>query len=90
MFVCFLTEEILLYHGSLRSRELGQAPMLLVFLPPRRALSSHLRVFIIILWESMNFHPDQQLFQVAGAGIEPPTLGLQVQRSPPTPRGNPK
>ena len=51
------------YHGGLQSRELGQAPML----TPRQVLSSHLRVFIMILWESMNFHPDQQLFQVAGA-----------------------
>ena len=40
--------------------------MLLVFLTPRQALSSHPRVFIMILWESMNFHPDKQLFQVAG------------------------
>ena len=39
------------YHGGLRSRELGQAPMVQVFLTPRR-------VFIMILWESMNFHPD--------------------------------
>ena len=30
-------------HGSLKSRELGQAPMLLVFLTPRQALSSHPR-----------------------------------------------
>ena len=29
------------YHGCLRSRELGQAPMLLMFLTPRQALSSH-------------------------------------------------
>ena len=29
------------YHGGLRSRELCQAPMLLVFLTPRQALSSH-------------------------------------------------
>ena len=28
------------YHGGLQSRELGQAPMLLVFLTPRQALSS--------------------------------------------------
>ena len=31
------------YHGGLRSRELCQAPMLLVFLTPRQALSSHPR-----------------------------------------------
>ena len=30
------------YHVSLRSRELGQATLLLVFLTPRQALSSHL------------------------------------------------
>ena len=35
----------------------------------------------------MNFHPDKQLFQVAGAGIEPLTLGSQGQCSTPTPRG---
>ena len=29
------------YHGSLQSRKLCQAPMLLVFLTPRQALSSH-------------------------------------------------
>ena len=29
------------YHGGLRSRELGQVPMLLVFLTPIQALSSH-------------------------------------------------
>ena len=29
------------YQGGLRSRELCQAPMLLVFLTPRQALSSH-------------------------------------------------
>ena len=41
--------------------------MLLVLLIPRQALSSHLHVFSMILWESMDFHPDWQLFQVAGA-----------------------
>ena len=35
--------DTLQYHGGLRSRELGQAPMLLVFLTPRQALSSHPR-----------------------------------------------
>ena len=29
------------YHGGLWARELGQAPMLLVFLTPKQALSSH-------------------------------------------------
>ena len=29
------------YHGSLRSRELGQTPMLQVFLTPRQGLSFH-------------------------------------------------
>ena len=42
LFVCNRgdTEQ---YHGSLRSRELGPAPMLQVFLTPRQALSSHPR-----------------------------------------------
>ena len=35
--------------------------MLLVFLTPRQALSSHPCIFSMILWESMNF-------QVAGTG----------------------
>ena len=43
------------YHGGLRSRELGQAPMLLVFLTPKQALSSHPRVFIMIF---VGVHPD--------------------------------
>ena len=45
VFVCLsVTEEILFQsHGGLRSRELGQAPKLLVFLIPWQALSSHLR-----------------------------------------------
>ena len=37
-----------IYHRGLRSRELGQAPMLLVFLIPKQALSSHPVVFIMI------------------------------------------
>ena len=69
--------DTLQYHGGLRSRELCQAHMLLVFLTPRQALSSHPRVFIMILWESMNF-----LFQVAGTGALHLTLGSQVQHSP--------
>ena len=36
LFVCTAQ-----YHGSLRSRESGQAPMLQVFLTPGQALSSH-------------------------------------------------
>ena len=40
--------------------------MLLVFLAPKQALPSHPHIFIVILWESMNFHPDKQLLQVAG------------------------
>ena len=39
-FVCN-REDTIQYQGSLRSRELGQAPMLHVFLTPRQALSSH-------------------------------------------------
>ena len=52
--------------AQLQTRKFDQAPILL-FLTPRQALSSHLRVFVMILWESMNFHPVKQLFQVAGA-----------------------
>ena len=43
--------------ARLQTRKFGQAPMLL-FLTPRQALSSHLRVFIVILRELLNFHPD--------------------------------
>ena len=32
--------------------------MQLVFLTPRQALSSYPSIFNMILWESMNFHPD--------------------------------
>ena len=60
--------------ARLQTRKFGQAPILL-FLTPRRGLSSHPRVFVMILWESMNFHPVKQR-------IGPLTLGLQVQRSP--------
>ena len=42
LFVCNRGDTIQ-YHGGLRSRELGQASMLLVFLTPRQALSSHPR-----------------------------------------------
>ena len=42
MFVCNRGDTIQ-YHGGLQSRELGQAPMLLVFLTPRQALSSNPR-----------------------------------------------
>ena len=38
------------YFGSLQSRELGQAPMLLVFLAPRQALSSHPRQQMVWLY----------------------------------------
>ena len=41
--------------------------------------------YCLFLCESMNFHPDKQLFQ--GAGIKPLTLGLQSQCSTPTPQG---
>ena len=40
LFVCNRGDTVQ-YHGGLRSRELGQAPMLQVFLTPRQALSSH-------------------------------------------------
>ena len=38
------------HHGGLRSRELGQAPMLLVFLTPRQALSSHPHLQMVWLY----------------------------------------
>ena len=39
------------YHSGLRSRELGQAPMLQVFLTPRQALSSHpLKQMVWLYW----------------------------------------
>ena len=41
LFVCNRGDTIQ-YQGGLQSRELGQAPMLLVFQTPRQALSSHL------------------------------------------------
>ena len=40
--------------------------------------------------ESMNFHPDKQIFQVTGAGIKLLTLGLQGHSSTPIPRGTQK
>ena len=40
LFVCNRGDTVQ-HHGGLRSRELGQAPMLQVFLTPRQALSSH-------------------------------------------------
>ena len=51
--------------ARLQPKKFDQAPILL-FLTPRQALSSHPRIFVMILWESMNFHPVKQLFQVAG------------------------
>ena len=42
LFVCNRGDNIQ-YHSGLRSRELGQAPMLQVYLTPRQALSSHPR-----------------------------------------------
>ena len=45
LFVCTAQ-----YHGSLRSRESGQAPMLQVFLMPRQGLSSHLRQQMVWLY----------------------------------------
>ena len=49
LFFGFLTEEIQ-YHDGLRSRELGQAPMPLVFLTPRQALSSHPHQQMVLLY----------------------------------------
>ena len=82
-------EDTIQYHGSLRSRELGQASMLLVLLTPIQVLSSHLCAFIMILWESMNFHPDWQLFQVAGAVDRTADPWVTGPTLPHTPRGTP-
>ena len=49
LFVCTRGDTIQ-YHGSLRSRELGQAPMLQVFLTPRQALSSQPRQQMVLLY----------------------------------------
>ena len=51
--------------ARLHTEKFGQAPILLL-LTPRQALSSHPHIFVMILWESMNFDPVKQLFQVAG------------------------
>ena len=50
LFVCLFVIEEIQYHGSLPSRELGQAPKLHVFLTPRQALSYHLRQQIVWLY----------------------------------------
>ena len=42
--------------ARLQTRKFGQAPILL-FLTPRQALSSHPRIFVMIICESINFHP---------------------------------
>ena len=47
LFVCNRGDNIQ-YHSGLRSRELGQAPM--VFLTPRQALSSHLLKQMVSLY----------------------------------------
>ena len=50
LFVCNRGDTIQ-YHGGLRSSELGQAPMLQVFLTPRQALSSHpLKQMVWLYW----------------------------------------
>jgi hypothetical protein len=49
LFVCNRGDTIH-YHGGLWSRELGQAPMLLVFLTPRQALSFHPRQQMVWLY----------------------------------------
>ena len=48
--------------ARLQTIKFGQAPIL------SQPLSSHTHVFIMILWESMNFHPVRQLFQIAATG----------------------
>jgi hypothetical protein len=49
LFVCNRGDTIQ-YHGGLRSRELGQAPMLQVLLTPRQALSFHPRQQMVWLY----------------------------------------
>ena len=135
-FFCFLffnRGDTIQYFGGLRSRELGQAPILLVFLFPRQALSSHHRclcfakVFLshrsqvgnerglgarqhslwpnvhsihLAIWTKASLYYDfcgspwifiqiNNFFKLLAPGIEPLTLGSQVQRSPPRPRGTP-
>ena len=51
-----IIEEILRITARLQSRKFGQALILL------QVLSSHPHVFIMFLCESMNFHPNKQLF----------------------------
>ena len=67
--------ETVQYHISLQSRELGQAPMLLVFLTNRQALSS---TRVSLLWfcgSPWIFIQNQQHFQVACAlGYKSPQL----------------
>ena len=60
----FDREDVIQYFGSLQSRELGQAPMLLVFLTPRQALSG--------LWTSilLNDLPGQRDTQSSGKAIQ--------------------
>ena len=49
LFVCNRGDTIQ-YHGHLQSRELGQSPLLLVFLTSRQALSSHLHQQMVWLY----------------------------------------
>ena len=55
LFVCAKGDTIW-YHGGLRSRELGQAPMLLVFQTHRQALSSHPRQQMVWLFGMPNWY----------------------------------
>jgi hypothetical protein len=83
----FVTEEILVHiMARLQTRKFGQAPTLL-FLTPRQALSSHLHVFVMILWQFMNSHSVKQLFQVAGARDRTADDWVKSPTLPPTPRG---
>ena len=51
ILVCCNRGDTLQYHGGLQSKELCQAPMLLVFLTPRQVLSSHpLKQIIWLYW----------------------------------------
>ena len=56
LILMHIIEEILRITARLQSRKFGQALILL------QVLSSHPHVFIMFLCESMNFHPNKQLF----------------------------
>ena len=92
LFVClFVTEEILniSYDGGLWLKDLGQAPMLLVFLTPRQTLSSHPCVFNMICGSPWIFIQINNFFQVAGASDQTADPWATSPMLLPTPQGTP-